>query len=314
MPSQGARIEETLHKKVNKVGDVYLIPWNLISRDPTQPRKRSGFDLDSLRSLADNIHMNDQLQPGIVYRTPRSRTPFALLIGERRHRSVEILCQTGRARPFEAKIVDKPETRVKQLLMQGSENRDRVELSVVEMYSMVAELHREGCPNSAIADALGLSEAGVGVYVELTALDPEVITLLDEPTPKDKRLAKNIARSLAKLNSHSLQRRLAHHISEMGLKGGRATMFIRSAIAEEQGDTGASRRNPARDWRLIASVLKTTQFSANVVLDIPASRFKEVVKSRRDADRDEMLKMFREGRDLFEQLLEATERISGASE
>ena len=97
------------------------IPVERIYGDPDQPRKRGGFDEESLRRTGELIRSEGQLQP-IRVRWDQERAAYRIVVGERRWRSAKLVGLTH------VKAIVEPDDGESPLIRQIVENLCREDL------------------------------------------------------------------------------------------------------------------------------------------------------------------------------------------
>lgn len=174
------------------------VPIHKIIPDPSQPRKHSGFDEESIRQMADGI-----LRVGIIHDITVTEQPdqnYMIVVGERRYRAA---LMAGLVE-LNVKVVDvDPDTRLE---MQLIEDISRKDIDVRDRAASLQTYVKKHPDQKAAAAALGMSAARLSQLLELTQLQPEVSALIEKKLTRDSstlvlanKLAKQAPEKLAEL-------------------------------------------------------------------------------------------------------------------
>ncbi len=141
------------------------IPVERIYGDPDQPRKRGGFDEESLRRTGELIRSEGQLQP-IRVRWDQERAAYRIVVGERRWRSAKLVGLTH------VKAIVEPDDGESPLIRQIVENLCREDLCPLDR----AESYRR------LMEQKGWTAAQCAEYLHITpATISSVLRLLEAP-------------------------------------------------------------------------------------------------------------------------------------
>ncbi|PYV16025.1 MAG: chromosome partitioning protein ParB [Acidobacteria bacterium] len=174
----------------------------LIDPNPFQPRR--DFAEDSLKELTDSIRSTGVVQPVLLR---RSGERYQLIAGERRWRAAR---SAGLAE-VPALIRDLGDRETLELAL--TENLLREDLNPMDVASGYEALRQKfGMTHEEIAARLGTSRASVTNSLRLLGLAEAVQKLV-----ASRELSMGHARSLAALESHAAQAKLARVIVDQGL-------------------------------------------------------------------------------------------------
>lgn len=167
--------------------------WDQIERSPLNPRKR--FDDAEIEALAGAIAADGLLQNLVVRPHPKLKDKFELLAGERRHRAIGKLIETGRADParlWPARVT--PCEDREALMLALAENVARKDLTPLEEAEAFRRMLDLKLSKEQIAKAAGCTPRQVELRVKLlTALSPKALAAL-----KDGKISLEHARELTK--------------------------------------------------------------------------------------------------------------------
>lgn len=141
-----------------------------IKPNPEQPRKT--FDEASLQELAASMKENGLIQPVVVERANGSG--YYLVDGERRVRAAELLGW----KKIEAVLRD-PVEKHRRMRLALVANIQREDMSPMDRARAFRKLHQELGSAAAVAEALGLSDSNVHMYLKLADLPAHVQALAD---------------------------------------------------------------------------------------------------------------------------------------
>ncbi len=161
------------------------LPIAQITANSHQPR--TIFDDDALWQLAASIKENGLLQPITVRKTDKKQ--YQIIAGERRFRA----CQLLQMEKIPAIVMEADDVKSAQLAL--IENVQREDLSPIEEAKAYQELlNLTGLTQSALAEKLGKSQAGIANKLRLLSLSPEVIEALE-----NKEISERHGRALLSL-------------------------------------------------------------------------------------------------------------------
>jgi len=147
-------------KPVEETAGVTMIPVDLISPNPQQPRKKISQEL--LNDLADSIRSDGLLQPVLV---KKSASGYELIAGERRWRAVQMAGQK------EIPALVKEAGRQDSLAMALVENIQRENLNPMEAAAAYQSLVSEfDLTQEEVAGRVGKDRASVANYLRLLKL------------------------------------------------------------------------------------------------------------------------------------------------
>lgn len=172
---------------------IQALRWDAIERSPLNPRKR--FDEAEIAALADAIAADGLLQNLVVRPHPAAKGKFELLAGERRHRAIAKLIETGRADParlWPARVTPCEDREAMMLAL--AENVARKDLTPLEEAEAFRRMLGLKLSKEEIARAAGCTPRQVELRVKLlTALTPKALAAL-----KEGRISLEHARELTK--------------------------------------------------------------------------------------------------------------------
>jgi len=172
---------------VRTAGTIKLIPADMISPNPNQPRRY--FNRDTLLGLAESIEQNGLIQPIAV--RPLETGRFELIAGERRLRAAQLAGL--RAVPCIEHQVGPRDSAVLALL----ENLQREDLNMFEGAEGVARLMGEwGISRQETAQRLGWAQSTLSNKLRLLQLDD-----IQQRTILEHRLTERHARALLRLEA-----------------------------------------------------------------------------------------------------------------
>lgn len=210
------------------------LPVDLIQRGQYQPRR--DFDPFALQELADSIKAQGVMQPIVV--RPIANERFEIIAGERRWRAVQ---QAGLDTiPALIRNVSDEST----IAMSLIENIQREDLNPIEEAYALERLQNEfEMTQQQVADAVGKSRSAVANLLRLTALAPDVRTLLEHGD-----LDMGHARCLLTLDTdHQVQ--LARRVVAKGLSVRQTEALVR----QQQSD------KPAQQPKTLDPNIRTLQ-------------------------------------------------------
>lgn len=213
-------------------GGALLIPLDLISANPGQPRKR--FDEDELSSLAASIAERGVLQPVLLRPAPGKPGHYQIVAGERRWRAAQ------RARLHEIPAIIREFTDRETLEIAIVENVQRADLNPVEEARAFRQLIETfGHTQEEVARAVGKSRAHIANTLRLLALPGVVLNHLETGA-----LSAGHARAIATSADPAA---LAERIIAGGLSVRAAEALARSTGAPERKSRDGGGARPAKD-------------------------------------------------------------------
>ena len=228
---RGTRLNDPPMKEhdLERLGDVWELPVELIDRNPAQPRRR--FDPARLAALAASLETTGGVLQPIIVRPNDGR--YQLIAGERRWRASLIA-----GRPTVRAIVRDAEDTV-AFELAAIENMVREDLSPVEEARCVAALcDIHGLSKAEIGRRVGRTREAISNLVRLLELPDEVLELID-----NGRLSEGHGRALLMCPDHGDRRRLAR----LAAAGG---WSVRRLEREARGDCSSSTRREAHPDQL----------------------------------------------------------------
>jgi ParB/RepB/Spo0J family partition protein len=172
---------------------IHALRWDAIERSPLNPRKR--FDEAEIEALAGAIAADGLLQNLVVRPHPKLKDKFELLAGERRHRAIGKLIETGRADParlWPCRVTPCEDREAMMLAL--AENVARKDLTPLEEAEAFQRMLGLKLSKEEIAKAAGCTPRQVELRVKLlTALSPKALAAL-----KDGKISLEHARELTK--------------------------------------------------------------------------------------------------------------------
>ncbi len=176
-------------EKIKSVGQVLLIPSEMIYPNPNQPRK--SFNQEELVNLAISIRMNGILQPLTVRQTDSG---YELIAGERRLRASKLAGLVS----VPCIIIDV--NSLKSAVFSLIENLQRQNLSYFEEAAAIEKLIKEyEISQEDVARRLGKAPSTVSNKLRILSLPEYVKTQLTE-----NGLSERHARALLKLNEKDM--------------------------------------------------------------------------------------------------------------
>jgi ParB family chromosome partitioning protein len=219
------------------------LPVDLIGANPRQPR--SGFDDESLVSLADSIKARGVLQPVLV--RPLVGGRYELIAGERRWRAARL---AGRE-SIPAVIRHRDDAESLELAL--IENMAREDLNPVDEARACAALVEElGLSREEVGLRVGRSRVAVSNLIRLLELPDEALSLIEQG-----RLTEGHGRALLLAEDHAQRWQLARAAAEMGWS-------VRELESRARAEAPASR--PARRARR-APLHPDQQATAELIAD-----------------------------------------------
>lgn len=213
-------------------GGALLIPLDLITANPGQPRKR--FDEDELSSLAASIAERGVLQPVLLRPAPGKPGHYQIVAGERRWRAAQ------RARLHEIPAIIREFTDRETLEIAIVENVQRADLNPVEEARAFRQLIETfGHTQEEVARAVGKSRAHIANTLRLLALPGVVLNHLETGA-----LSAGHARAIATSADPAA---LAERIIAGGLSVRAAEALARSTGAPERKSRDGGGARPAKD-------------------------------------------------------------------
>lgn len=175
------------------------VPLCEVVRNPKQPRQH--FAEDKLRLLGRSIRTKGQQLPCpvIPHRDPKNPAVRWMLVdGERRLRACGL---AGVLHLWIAYRPNQVSLEAEGALHTASftANFCREAMTKAETIEAVRTEMAAGHSVAEIAKAVGKTEAWVYQWLTLQRLAPELVPLLDEPTPKERRIGMQSALALAKM-------------------------------------------------------------------------------------------------------------------
>ena len=181
--------------------DVQVIPINLVSDNPYQPRKVSGQEV---AELAASIKKHGLLQPVVVR---RSGPGYQLVVGSRRLKASRI------AGLSEIPVIVRDAGEQEMLALALVENLQRTDLNPVEAALAFKQLQDDfSMTQEEIAGAVGKDRSTITNTLRLLSLPRKVRTLLEEG-----KITEGHARALLQIPSASFVEKLSERIVKKGL-------------------------------------------------------------------------------------------------
>lgn len=203
---------------------IYVLPLNAIQPDPDQLRKH--FDTEALRSLADSLAAEGQIQPILV--RPIDGGRFQIISGERRWRASAI----AGLPTIKADVVEGSDAgRIK--VLQLVENLQREDLALLETISGCAALV-QGVGLQAAAARIGKSESWVSQRATLNEAAPKVQVLIEAGKLQDVEVA-HIAGQIAAIDADEGQAFIERLENKNGWHGAMTREKARAALKEVKG-------------------------------------------------------------------------------
>ncbi len=212
--------------KPRTAGQVLLIPNELISPNPNQPRQV--FDQGELVNLAISIRMNGILQPITVRQKERG---YELVSGERRLRASRIAGMTT----VPCIVIDA--NGLKSAVFSLIENLQRQNLSFFEEADAIEKLMRDfSLSQDEVARRLGKAPSTVSNKLRLLSLPEEIKRLIAE-----NGLSERHARALLKLNADDMPR-ILEKIIEKKLNITQAEELIDAFLLQKDAPKRSTKR------------------------------------------------------------------------
>lgn len=207
-------------------GPLKELPVDLVQRGKYQPRR--DIDPESLQELADSIRAQGVMQPIVVRRLGEGR--FEIIAGERRWRATQ-LAGLDRIPAVIKDVSDESAVAISLI-----ENIQREDLNPMEEALALQRLIDEfDLTHQQVADAVGISRAGVTNFLRLLNLDGRVAEMLARG-----EIEMGHARALLGLpDDHQLA--VARDIAARGLSVRQAEAMVRRASSRNKVKKPATR-------------------------------------------------------------------------
>ncbi len=246
---------------------------------------RTYFDPGGLVELAESIKIEGQLTPALAIRLvpPIGPYKYELIDGERRWRA----CELKGIKHFLILINPRIMSKNDQYVQSVVANFFREPPTDVESAKSIDRLKSMGMPNETIAKRMGKSITWVYQHYSLLRLHPDVLKLIDPPTPKEKRIPYLNALAIVDL-SHEEQQRLAAEMSQGKLTRKQTKLLVRKS-AERQGIT-QKLKLPKKAFRAMRRFVIRTNTEIEDIHDQPEGFFDQVIKGAKTSELDLMLR------------------------
>lgn len=197
---------------------VSLLPIELLTPSPFQPRRAAGLDDESIDELARSIAAHGVLQPLLVRRDPARAEGWQIIAGERRWRAAQ------RAGLHEVPAIVRSVSDEEALVVAMIENLQRRDLDPIEEAEGYQRLLDEfALTQEALAEAVGKSRSHITNMLRLLKLPPDVHEAL-----RSGRLSIGHARALL---AHPDPARLTREVLRRGLNVRETEELIRHSPA-----------------------------------------------------------------------------------
>jgi len=183
-PIADAKKDELLALKLDEInseakstGNLQMLPLDLISPDPHQPRK----NFRNIESLAKSIEEKGIIQPIIV--SPKNKNgTYMIIAGERRYRAAQL------ANLSSLPCIIRQETDANVLILQLLENDQRENVSPLEESAALSKLIDDMKISKAqIAKELGREASWVSIRLGLQKASEDIKNLIQEGIIEDVR-------------------------------------------------------------------------------------------------------------------------------
>lgn len=284
--------------------EFFYIPLEEIRGFDEQPREY--FDPVALDELGENIKEEGQIMPAIAIRVnpPMNGKRFELVDGERRWRA----CKLKGITHFLIMIHPKVKTKDDQFVMSVMANFFRLPTTHVEGAKSVARLKAMNMSNETIAKKMGQSVSWVYQHHSLLRLHPDIIKLIDPPTPKKDRIPYMGALQLVDL-PHDAQLEMAGKMTKEKTSLVKTKHLLRK-VAEAAGVT-QKLKLPKKAFRDLRKIIRHANEGIEDTLDQPSGFFAQVIKGASPQELKKFLQDLDDTMSGFEMLKEEIEKHAG---
>lgn len=241
------------------------VPLGAVARNPEQPRRT--FEREAMARLVRSLQRNGQQVPCTVIPFQDPELPdvaWMLVDGERRHRACGLAGLLMLWISYRPDMVAAPHDADQLHSASFMANWCREGHTRAETISAVQREMRMGRTRAEIAEAVGKSDAWVFHHEELARLHPDLLKLMDPPTPKNDRLPLNTALALVKWD-HEKQLRGWRWVKDQ--PGGQQlrTLRVKSVVSAGR-DVGDDNRYLLGNCRRIGTLVGAVKNAGEVML------------------------------------------------
>jgi ParB family chromosome partitioning protein len=288
---------EITASKIEKLGEVILVPISFIRPFPDQPRKY--FDQQKLIELAESISAVGQKVPGFVKEISGNHCPekYELIDGQRRWHALTMAGKDSmKVIVIEVKSVEE------QFLISVVANFGRAEHGPLEIATAIQRFRDNDVSVIEIAKIFAKSVPWVYQHIKILRLDPEVREMMSSEIPEDRRLAFSTALLLADIPL-DLQKKIADTIVKDKLKLNQARNLIRRRAEKIGFKVGNPRRSPRDDYLVLCSFIGRMRRELEIFKEMQQSYFDKMFQFRDKEDHERIVEKIQEITDRIKSFL-----------
>jgi len=288
---------EITASKIEKLGEVILVPISFIRPFPDQPRKY--FDQQKLIELAESISAVGQKVPGFVKEISGNHCPekYELIDGQRRWHAL-----TMAGKDSMKVIVIEVKSAEEQFLISVVANFGRAEHGPLEIATAIQRFRDNDVSVIEIAKIFAKSVPWVYQHIKILRLDPEVREMMSSEIPEDRRLAFSTALLLADIPL-DLQKKIADTIVKDKLKLNQARNLIRRRAEKIGFKVGNPRRSPRDDYLVLCSFIGRMRRELEIFKEMQQSYFDKMFQFRDKEDHERIVEKIQEITDRIKSFL-----------
>jgi len=288
--------------KVEKIGEVILVPRHLIRSFPGQPREY--FDAKEMISLAGSIKKFGQLVPGFVKELSINGCPqkYELIEGQRRWHALA-MAGANKMKVIVREVKDEDD----QFLQSVMANFGRAEHTPVEIGKAIGRFKERGMTEVEIADVFAKSQGWVSQHYKIMKLSLEVLSMMSPEIPEDCRLLFSTALMLADVPK-DLQKKIADTIIGKKLKLSQARNLIRQRAKKMGFKVGDPARSPHEDYRNLRRLTGRMRRELEIFEEMPQSFFDKIFQFRDEEDHAKIIASLQGSIDRTKSLIMAVRR------
>ncbi len=285
----------TVRQCADMKDELLLVPINSVHPMSDQPRKH--FSESGVNELAQSIKSEGLDNPIKVRRINGVNDRYEIIDGERRWRACRLI-----GLEFVEIIVRRTIETNDVHFMSLRLNFNREDHTHMEISNALQREKAEfGRSVEEIAQGLGRSIPWVYQYLSLQKIVSELKTLIDPPTPKDKRLRMNVAILIASVPAER-QMEIYEEVHKNSAQTRQRLKKAKELAAEITGRAEKQKNDIRSQIRSFNRAIPRIAADVELIMDMSDKVFRNLIVSKSPTEIEEILKMLSECRDQLETL------------